>query len=268
MIQGGYALSDSSSVQFMPSTSVDSSSVELSSKQLECDGIPYAYIYTLSDPRSGEVRYVGKSFDVRQRYRGHLSCAEKNHRGYWLRQLKAAGLAPIITVVQTIYDTSDQSWEIAERFWIAILRGCGCRLVNSDSGGLTGRRLSVEHRQKIAKAHSTPEALAQLRKVHCGRRKSEASKAKASKALIGHSVNAETRRKISVTSKGRYPTAETRAKMSASQIGRRWSDSMRRKMANVWRGRKHTPASRLRMSEAAKKRSQKQRNKKGQYVTQ
>jgi len=91
-------------------------------------------IYALSDPRTREVRYVGKTTDPRQRLRQHSS----DSRGRitptkaWLRSLRRDGLTPIMQVLETC--TAD-AWEERERHHIARLRAEGCRLTNLAEGG-------------------------------------------------------------------------------------------------------------------------------------
>lgn len=66
-------------------------------------GVPHV-IYTLSDPRTGEVRYVGRHDKARpRRRREHITLAAGGsahpvHR--WVRRLAARGLEPVITIVE------------------------------------------------------------------------------------------------------------------------------------------------------------------------
>jgi hypothetical protein len=61
-------------------------------------------IYTLTDPRTNEIRYVGKANDVSQRYKAHLNRARKHqiHKSNWIKQLKKEGLKPIIDVIDIV----------------------------------------------------------------------------------------------------------------------------------------------------------------------
>lgn len=43
------------------------------------------YIYTLSDPRTGCIRYVGKTIDPDRRYKQHLSNIGQNSYRYCLQ---------------------------------------------------------------------------------------------------------------------------------------------------------------------------------------
>lgn len=57
------------------------------------------YVYTLSDPRTGEVKYVGRTEDPHQRLESHLSSSPNGDLADWRESLQAEGLGPEMTVV-------------------------------------------------------------------------------------------------------------------------------------------------------------------------
>lgn len=60
-------------------------------------------IYGLVDPRSGELRYVGKSCSGLKRPKAHLAPSnlkKATHKNNWIRQLLAAGARPDILVIE------------------------------------------------------------------------------------------------------------------------------------------------------------------------
>lgn len=92
------------------------------------------FIYALTDPRDGRVRYVGKARDPAYRLRQHelgSECAE-HHRGRWLALLRRSGLRPGMIVLEAVGATE---WREAEARWILQLRAKGCDLVNGTNGG-------------------------------------------------------------------------------------------------------------------------------------
>jgi len=91
-------------------------------------------IYTLTDPRTNKVRYVGKANNVSQRYRAHLNKARKHqtHKWNWIQELKQEGLKPIVDVIDVVPIDSWQYWEI---YWISQMKQWGFNLVNYTSGG-------------------------------------------------------------------------------------------------------------------------------------
>lgn len=92
------------------------------------------YIYTLSDPDSGEVRYVGKANNINKRLATHISDSRKSNRPVcnWVAKLVRNGKAPVIT---TIAICSHESWQEEERKQIALFRSTHSNLLNLADGG-------------------------------------------------------------------------------------------------------------------------------------
>ncbi len=112
-------------------------------------------IYILSDPRTDEIRYVGKTTRVlARRLREHLQAAglkKHTHKTHWLLQLKELGLKPLIEEVE-VTAVADE----AEMFWIEQFRALGFKLVNSTVGGegrRCGSKLPAETRAKMSAIH-------------------------------------------------------------------------------------------------------------------
>jgi len=97
------------------------------------------FIYTLADPVTREVRYVGKAINLENRLRRHIytaaSSIEQNHKTNWLKSLRAKGLKPIIEALEEIIEPTEAQWQEAERFWIEYLRVLGFKLTNLVAGG-------------------------------------------------------------------------------------------------------------------------------------
>lgn len=94
-----------------------------------------AHIYGLADPRTDEVRYIGKAVDVGRRFKAHLR--EKRYQTTplycWINKLRQEGLSPGIFIFETV---PLSEWEQAERTWITALRECeGSRPLNVQNGG-------------------------------------------------------------------------------------------------------------------------------------
>lgn len=91
-------------------------------------------IYTLTDPRDGAVRYVGKTCQsLARRLRGHLAAAKsrRTHRDCWIFGLVAEGLLPQIRAVEQ----NVEDWASRERHWIRTFREFGADLTNLAEGG-------------------------------------------------------------------------------------------------------------------------------------
>lgn len=111
-----------------------------------------ALVYTLCDPQTGEIRYVGKTCrGTSARLKEHVSPSRLKERSYKNVWLKSLGVAPAIEIVEEV--PADQI-DDAERFWISQFRALGFRLTNGTDGGdgATGLVMSQEARNKLAKA--------------------------------------------------------------------------------------------------------------------
>lgn len=133
-------------------------------------------IYGLIDPRTRQLRYVGKtSCSMAKRLRAHLcrtNLTPKRHSSRWLSGLVSSGLSPDVVDIETIEPGGD--WQEAERYWIAYFRFVGADLTNIVIGGegVGGYRMPPERREK-------------MRQVMTGRVIDEAWRAKISAARKG-----------------------------------------------------------------------------------
>lgn len=149
-------------------------------------------IYTLSDPRTNEVRYVGKTYDPKKRVRWHLYDRSNTHRSKWVASLRAIGLTPVIQVLETFHDVPDFVWQAAEIRWIKKMRKAGFRLTNLHAGGRGGGRWSQESRDIASALRKgvpigpfTPEHRARISAARLGVKHTEAARAKMSKSRKG-----------------------------------------------------------------------------------
>ena len=96
-------------------------------------------IYALRDPRTGMVRYVGKSVgDGSERLRAHTKNARRNVQqkcARWVRGLLAEGLHPELVILER---TVEAELDSCEKQWIRILREGGADLTNMTAGGEGG----------------------------------------------------------------------------------------------------------------------------------
>ena len=72
------------------------------------------YIYALIDPRTGEVRYVGKADDPDLRLAQHIAAARKGeatYKGRWIRKLLDLELKPSLEILEEV---PIQDWEEAD----------------------------------------------------------------------------------------------------------------------------------------------------------
>jgi hypothetical protein len=84
------------------------------------------FIYAMSDPRTGETRYVGATINPVKRKKTHFSSGHKTTRK-WVRMLKSLGLQPIFQVVDVAYG---YHWIFAERHYVGRCVAKGHRVLN------------------------------------------------------------------------------------------------------------------------------------------
>jgi len=103
-------------------------------------------IYTYSDPRNGEVRYVGKTdrtLEVRAIEHRYASRKGRTHLYTWMRSLPTSALIEVL-------EDSPADINEAEVFWITQLKAWGFRLVNHTEGG---EGISGWHHSETTKRH-------------------------------------------------------------------------------------------------------------------
>lgn len=93
-------------------------------------------IYTLTDPITNQIRYVGKTNrSLHARLCCHLITKERNHRANWIKGLIKKGKKPIIEIIE---ECDDATWKIYEKYWISQFKTWGFNLVNATEGGEGG----------------------------------------------------------------------------------------------------------------------------------
>lgn len=97
--------------------------------------IEKTFIYTLSCPDSGLVRYVGKSNNVKQRFKDHLYSfnREKTKKTFWILFLKKQNKKPILEIIDEVPICD---WSFWEKHYIKMYTSIGAVLLNSNEGGV------------------------------------------------------------------------------------------------------------------------------------
>lgn len=106
------------------------------------------YIYTLSHPITNEVRYVGKTINIKRRYKQHLYDKRTSHKASWVKSLKNDGLKPVMNILEIC---TFENWEEKEKYWIKQFNN----LTNLKAGGNDSykRTTTEETKQKLSLAH-------------------------------------------------------------------------------------------------------------------
>ena len=184
------------------------------------------FIYTLADPITLIVRYVGKANDPEKRLSDHMApphINEKSRKSHWLKKLRTQNLKPILNVIESV---NKSIWEESERKWIAYYRSQpnGHLLTNIAPGGGgigDGFKHKSETLLKMSVAHKgsthTPEARANISLHRMGIQYSEETKRKMSesrKAMIA-SMTPEQRKEI--FGHNRKPDKQVRVKVGGGR---------------------------------------------------
>jgi hypothetical protein len=107
-----------------------------------------SFIYSLVDPITLEVRYIGQTTCGYQRYKDHCKISENDgdsYRANWLRSLIKKDLKPILSVLK--YTDDLDYWE---KYFISVFANSGAKLVNAESGGRSNFTFRQETKDKIA----------------------------------------------------------------------------------------------------------------------
>lgn len=116
------------------------------------------YIYGLCDPRTEQLRYVGKTNNYHVRAASHIYEATSKGLPYnqgknaWINDLLSVGLSPDMFILE---ESDAENGRSVERFWIGYFLFVGCDLLN-----IRGvKKMPSRHRRK-----HTPEEVAAFQK--------------------------------------------------------------------------------------------------------
>lgn len=131
------------------------------------------FIYTLSDPKTELVRYVGKTNTPYKRKWAHFNDnINKTKKSTWIRGLILNGFLPDFNVIDEVPMCD---WEFWEKHYIKLYKSFGSNLVNSNEGGINpitssetkktqreiklGKKLSLKHIESLKKYYSEKRKL-------------------------------------------------------------------------------------------------------------
>jgi len=123
------------------------------------------FIYALNDPNTHEVKYIGKTNNLKKRLQSHLSnnqLSSATRKNNWIISLLRDNKIPIIELLDEVPENEIDFYEI---FYISLFRSWGFNLLNGTIGGdgfdWTGRkhdpisnlknRINSPHRKSVAK---------------------------------------------------------------------------------------------------------------------
>lgn len=128
------------------------------------------FIYSLTDPITGEIRYIGKANNPKKRVLDHVrenKTSNKSHKISWIKSLISKQQMPIVEIIDEV---KKSEWQFWEQYWISQFKVWQFNLTNISPGGYNnnykrsyktkqkmrasklGTKLSDEHKKKIAES--------------------------------------------------------------------------------------------------------------------
>lgn len=117
------------------------------------------FIYALIDPRTKQIRYVGKSDNPHGRLVEHLREKGALDKNQWLYNLLREGQQPELRILEEVPLHPPYLWQEREQWWIIHLRKQGAQLTNVVYGGedtLPRETLGYITRYRKWKGHYKP----------------------------------------------------------------------------------------------------------------
>jgi group I intron endonuclease len=112
------------------------------------------FIYILIDPESNQIRYVGKTTDIKRRFRRHINerFLHDSYKDRWLRKIVDSNSLPEIEIIDKV---DSLNWAYWEKFYISYFKSIGCLLTNGTIGGdeppsTKGRKHTIESKLKMS----------------------------------------------------------------------------------------------------------------------
>jgi len=159
-------------------------------------------IYTLSHPKTGEVRYVGKTIQsLSTRLFAHIGDSKRldTYCARWIRFLLAQGLKPVIEPIDQVPNEQFAFWEC---HYISLFKSWGFRLTNCTLGGEGRLKYATEAERKIAREKYTRPIGFRYRQTEGGKRATKRSVDKYYATANGKRANRKAVDKYSETEAG------------------------------------------------------------------
>lgn len=214
-------------------------------------------IYGLRDPRTKEIRYIGKTNNPKKRLSGHLRDARHGgnfHVHRWIRTLIDRDMLPEVVILES--EISSSSIDAREIWWISEGKRQGWKLTNITEGGdggapFTGKTHSIDTRTRMSVAHRGQVAWNKgIPSWNKGKPMTKKHRENISIASKGKIISPETREKIGAANRGKYRPPDATARAAASNRGKRRTAEQRAKIGAASKGRTHTAESRAKIAAA------------------
>lgn len=116
------------------------------------------YVYTLADPRTDEIRYVGQTFSPELRLRQHIhsEVGSNESKRLWVEEVLKAGFEPRMDIVEIIEEK--EKINEREKYWIQYHLEKGLSLLNVRSTRKSSGQKPVK--QKSTKKEASKQSVA------------------------------------------------------------------------------------------------------------
>lgn len=209
-------------------------------------------VYFLCDPETKDIRYVGISEDVANRYVSHCIAHIKwphldTHKIRWIKTLQAKDLQPEL-VIHSLVDSIEKAKHL-EIELIRELRLQGCDLTNTTDGGDGGdttskhvrnHEIREKHRHNTTERYKDPTWRQRTADSVRGIKRTEEAKENYRKSWTPErkAINGERARSLHTGLKRSPETIERIKANHVGMLGRRHSEETRAKMRAAWERRK------------------------------
>lgn len=176
-------------------------------------------IYSLSDPITNEIRYIGKTLNLKRRYNAHINTFTKTHKDCWIKSLKNKNLLPKLDIVDIVIE---KDWAFWEKHYISLYKSWGFNLTNLTDGGDAGNGISGKKHYLFGKTRSI-ETIEKIRLKLKGRIQSqeEINKRIISLKKVVHTK--EWNKKVSIGNKGKILSEEQKNRLRTLALGKKQS---------------------------------------------
>jgi hypothetical protein len=175
------------------------------------------FIYSLSDPDTREIRYIGKANNIQYRLWSHIHEAKNDlrnmHKCNWIKTLLKEDKKPVIEIIEEV---SLDCWKDAEIYWIAQFKVWGFNLINKTAGGECG---VISENCKLALSKSKNRGHQKGVFKH-----SEETKAKIRAKRALQVMTDEHKEKISIKMKGVQKSDEHKQNISVGKTGKKFTE--------------------------------------------
>ena len=145
------------------------------------------YIYGLRCPLSNEIRYVGQTRKLKERFSSHkFDLRDNYHKANWIKKLERLNVLDELKM-EVLEECTIEELNEKEKYWIKYYKDQGNKLVNCTDGGDTHYTLNPDSIKRMSE---------KLKGMFLGRKLSDETKKKISEKHKGKKLSDEHKKAI------------------------------------------------------------------------